>query len=97
MNIFVNNCITDVLFVLTFFFLEFLLLPHNQVKLMVLILEGSSQHAAHAYRKIGLFEEKKTMYDCSRSNLIPCAPISEIPSNINPMAEILKPINQVWS
>ena len=43
---------------------------------MALITEGNSQHVAHAYRdrrKIGLFEEKYPICDCSRSHKMPLA------------------------
>ena len=32
--------------------------PHEGVPIMVLMLDGSSEHVAHAIRKIGLFGEK---------------------------------------
>ena len=38
---------------------------------MVPILEGNSYHLAQVRRKIGLFEEKSPIYDCSRSSKIP--------------------------
>ena len=37
----------------------------------VLILDGSSEHVAHACWKIGLFGEKNPICDCFRSNLMP--------------------------
>ena len=41
------------------------------VKTMELILDGSSKHAAHALRKIGLYSEKKIeICDCSRFDKI---------------------------
>ena len=43
----------------------------NALPSMVLILDGNSEHVAHASRKIGLFEEKNTICDFSRSNQMP--------------------------
>ena len=40
---------------------------------MILILDVNSEHVAHAWRKLGLSGEKKTIFDC--------ASISELPSN----------------
>ena len=37
-----------------------------------MLLDGNSEHVAHAWRKIGLLgEEKKTGLGCSRSNRMP--------------------------
>ena len=34
---------------------------------MVNILDGNSENIVHAYRKIGLFGENNTIFDCFRS------------------------------
>ena len=37
-----------------------------------LILDGNSEHVAHALRQIGVSEnKKKTIFDCSRLNKMP--------------------------
>ena len=42
------------------------------VKLIVLTLDGNSEHFAHVRRKIGLLgEKKKTICDCSRYDQMP--------------------------
>ena len=38
---------------------------------VVLIVDGNSEHVAHARRKIDLSREKKTICDCSRSDQMP--------------------------
>ena len=62
---------------------------------ILLILDGNSEHVAHALRKIGLFGEKKHRFvtsldliKCLKRNkqqkwLLTCAPISELPSNLS--------------
>ena len=71
---------------------------------MVLLLDGNTEHVAHAsWRWIGLFGEKKNpIWHCSWSNQMPwtdqirqiapdaCAPISELPYNISTMERIIK-------
>ena len=42
----------------------------NPVKAIMLILDGNSEHVAHAWRKIGLFGLKNPICDCSRSNVV---------------------------
>ena len=54
---------------------------------MVFILDGKSEDAAHAWRKIGLFGEKKSVFDCSRTKQMRTA--SELPSNISTMVFIV--------
>ena len=60
---------------------------------MVIILDGNSEHVAHAWRI------KKTICDCSRSNkmhltelkqrlLLTCPPISELPYNITTVLKL---------
>ena len=41
------------------------------VRTMVLSLDGDSEYAATAQRKIGLFGEKNPICKCSRSNQMP--------------------------
>ena len=38
---------------------------------MVLILDGNTENFAHAQKKLGLFREKKSICDYSRSNQMP--------------------------
>ena len=65
---------------------------------MVLLLDGNSEHVAHACRKVGLFGEKNPTSESSRvalrmSNntlLLTCAPISELPLNISTMTQIFQ-------
>ena len=39
--------------------------------IMVLILDGNSEQAAHAWRKIDIFVGKKSTSDCSRTDQMP--------------------------
>ena len=43
----------------------------NSGKCTVLILDGTTEHVAHAWRTIGLFEKKNPSFNCSRSNQMP--------------------------
>ena len=55
---------------------EYFILNHRHIALpgakkdgcMVFILDGNSEHAAQAWRKIGIFGEKNPICECSRSN-----------------------------
>ena len=38
---------------------------------MVLILDGTSESAAHARKKIGVFREKNPILNCCQSNQLP--------------------------
>ena len=54
--------------------IHFLEQKYNSImirRISVLILDGNSEHVAHARRKIGLLGEKYLLCDCSRSNQMP--------------------------
>ena len=47
------------------------MLRQRWCSMLVLILDGNSEHAAHEERKIGLFEEKIPICDFLSSNQMP--------------------------
>ena len=68
---------------------------------MELILEGRSEHIAHARRKIGLFGEEQKwwllwsnkMYYTDQTTMI--APISELPSNLSAIWNVLFTVSKL--